>query len=154
MAVVHEKSILLPLLPSTLLVLEEPQVVQYLVPYAAISMFPLLRRDGLTLPYIALLALFFLLPSCPTQKKTDEKKVRLSSVKVFKICSIGGAVILHLLYLFLQPPTRYPFLFEAFLTSYYFAHFLILAIYIQIGSNGVSPLIISGCQTRRKHYSL
>lgn len=129
LAAVHEKSVLLPLLPATLLVLEEPQVVQYLIPYAAVSMFPLLRRDGLTLPYIALLALFFLLPNCPAQKRTEERKVQLSSVKVIKICSIGGAVILHLLYLFVQPPARYPFLFEAFLTSYSFAHFLIIAIY-------------------------
>lgn len=132
---VHEKSVLLPLLPATLLALEEPEVLQYLVPYAVISMFPLLRRDDLILPYFTLLALFFLLPKCPARSSNDtaetaiDKPFKFLSSPIFKNCSIVGAVILHLLYLYVQPPARYPFLFEAFLTSYSFAHFLVLVIY-------------------------
>ncbi|KAG0557903.1 hypothetical protein M758_11G161600 [Ceratodon purpureus] len=132
---VHEKSVLLPLLPATLLALDEPEVLHYLVPYAMISMFPLLRRDGLILPYFALLALFFLLPKCPARSDNNSAKIaadrpfKFLSASILKKCSIAGAVILHLLYLFVQPPVRYPFLFEAFLTSYSFAHFLVLVIY-------------------------
>jgi alpha-1,3-glucosyltransferase len=120
---VHEKSVLLPLLPATLLALEEPGVSQWLMPYAVISMFPLLRRDGLILPYFALLALFFLLPKSPTRESSAPTPF------ILKACSIVGALVLHLLYLFVQPPTRYPFLFEAFLTSYSFAHFVVLVGY-------------------------
>lgn len=129
---VHEKSVLLPLLPATLLALEEPGVLQYLVPYAVISMFPLLRRDDLVLPYFALLALFFLLPKCPARTGVETARdtpFKLFYASILKYCSIVGAVILHLLYLFVQPPPRYPFLFEAFLTSYSFAHFVVLVIY-------------------------
>lgn len=48
---VHEKSILLPLLPATLLVLEEPIATTLFMNTAMFSMFPLLKREGLVLPY-------------------------------------------------------------------------------------------------------
>lgn len=48
---VHEKSILLPLLPVTLLVLEEPIATTMFMNVAMFSMFPLLKREGLVLPY-------------------------------------------------------------------------------------------------------
>ncbi|KAI7862790.1 glucosyltransferase required for N-linked glycosylation pathway [Spinellus fusiger] len=50
---VHEKSILLPVLPVTLLVLEDPQAVCLFVNVAMFSMFPLLKREGLVIPYVA-----------------------------------------------------------------------------------------------------
>ncbi|ORZ09944.1 glycosyl transferase [Absidia repens] len=48
---VHEKSILLPLLPVSLLVLEEPVAANIMVNTAMFSMFPLLKREDLVLPY-------------------------------------------------------------------------------------------------------
>ncbi|KAL9537816.1 hypothetical protein MBANPS3_011437 [Mucor bainieri] len=48
---VHEKSILLPLMPVTLLVLEEPIATTMFINVAMFSMFPLLQREGLMLPY-------------------------------------------------------------------------------------------------------
>lgn len=48
---VHEKSILLPLLPVTLLVLEEPVATTIFTNVAMFSMFPLLKREDLVLPY-------------------------------------------------------------------------------------------------------
>ena len=62
---VHEKSILLPLLPASLLALEEASLYRWLCPLACFSMYPLLARDGLGLPYAALLLLFFLLFGLP-----------------------------------------------------------------------------------------
>jgi alpha-1,3-glucosyltransferase len=48
---VHEKSILLPLLPVSLLVLEEPVSTTIFTNVAMFSMFPLLKREGLVLAY-------------------------------------------------------------------------------------------------------
>jgi alpha-1,3-glucosyltransferase len=48
---VHEKSILLPLLPVTLVILEEPIATTMFMNVAMFSMFPLLKREGLVLPY-------------------------------------------------------------------------------------------------------
>lgn len=55
---VHEKSILLPMLPITLLVAEEPLLASWLSPIAAFSMYPLLKKDGLGLAYACMLALW------------------------------------------------------------------------------------------------
>ncbi|KAF8950940.1 Glucosyltransferase-like protein [Haplosporangium bisporale] len=53
---VHEKSILIPALPITLLILDEPAIASLFVTLATFSMFPLLRQEELTLPYYVLLA--------------------------------------------------------------------------------------------------
>lgn len=52
----HEKSILLPLLPLTLLAGDErvSLLAAWLPVVGAFSMYPLLVRDGVALPYIAL----------------------------------------------------------------------------------------------------
>ncbi|KAG2489811.1 hypothetical protein HYH03_011760 [Edaphochlamys debaryana] len=55
---VHEKSILLPLLPLTLLAGREPTLAVGLPLLACVSMFPLLVRDGLALPYAAHVMLY------------------------------------------------------------------------------------------------
>ena len=48
---VHEKHILLPLLPVALLGGRAPLLLGWLSTVAAFSLYPLLRRDGLALPY-------------------------------------------------------------------------------------------------------
>ncbi|CAM6100947.1 unnamed protein product [Calypogeia fissa] len=129
---VHEKSILLPIIPASLLALEEPQVLQWLVPYSMFSMLPLLRRDDLLIPYLALMWLFFLIPRPPTQSQKisgASARPEVSNLRFFLSFSVLGASVLHLMYFILQAPKRYPFLFEAFIMSYSFAHFVPLALY-------------------------
>ena len=48
---VHEKSILLPLLPVTMLAGREPYLAAALPLVASFSMFPLLKKDGLAVAY-------------------------------------------------------------------------------------------------------
>ena len=67
---VHEKSILLPLLPITLLVLEIPFVSVLFNVIASFSMYPLLYKDGTQIPYIVLTSLFLLLSSPLLRGKT------------------------------------------------------------------------------------
>jgi hypothetical protein len=59
---VHEKSILLPLMPLSLLATAEPLLLAWLPAVATFSMYPLLKKDGLLLCYIALLLLWSSLP--------------------------------------------------------------------------------------------
>lgn len=56
---VHEKSILFPVASASVLILEEPRVVTMFVMTATFSMFPLLARDGLVVPYIVTMLAFF-----------------------------------------------------------------------------------------------
>ncbi|XP_059670576.1 probable dolichyl pyrophosphate Man9GlcNAc2 alpha-1,3-glucosyltransferase isoform X2 [Cornus florida] len=128
---VHEKSILLPLLPASLLALKEPFLFSWITHYALLSMFPLLCRDKLVLPYIALFALFFLLYYAPggrqdTRSMTDSHATLKSFVMAFLVlCSF----ILHIVYLTMRPPEKYPFLFEALIMLLCFSQFMLLAIY-------------------------
>ncbi len=62
---VHEKAILLPLLPITLLADTEPFLAAVLPPIAAFSMWPLLSRDGLQLAYLATVLLFAAVVATP-----------------------------------------------------------------------------------------
>ncbi|KNA20327.1 hypothetical protein SOVF_053420 [Spinacia oleracea] len=126
---VHEKSILLPLLPASLLALEEPLVFRWLIHFGLFSMFPLLCRDQLVLAYIALFSLFYLLFYAP--RKKDSGKIRsfftlkllITTLLVF--CSF----VLHIVYLAMNPPKRYPFLFEAIIMLVSFTQFVWLALY-------------------------
>ncbi|KAH7514846.1 hypothetical protein FEM48_Zijuj11G0133700 [Ziziphus jujuba var. spinosa] len=124
---VHEKSILLPLLPATLSAIEEPFLLKWMMLYALFSMFPLLYRDKLILPYIALSALFLLLFHARnrSQDERETKPLKTYVTTFFLLC----AFILHVVYLNMQAPHRYPFLFEALIMLLSFSQFVILVIY-------------------------
>jgi alpha-1,3-glucosyltransferase len=55
---VHEKSILLPLLPITMLFNEHPSFVVWFNNVSLFSLWPLLQRDHLQIPFFALLILW------------------------------------------------------------------------------------------------
>ncbi|KAL8161896.1 hypothetical protein V2J09_013385, partial [Rumex salicifolius] len=127
---VHEKSILLPLLPSSLLALEEPSVFRWLTYFAMLSIFPLLCRDKLTLAYFALFALFILLYYAPGVRQDSWKNSSPSSLRSSLMILAGFlSLLLHIIYLTMQPPERYPFLFEALIMLLCFTQFLLLALY-------------------------
>ncbi|XP_065855933.1 probable dolichyl pyrophosphate Man9GlcNAc2 alpha-1,3-glucosyltransferase isoform X1 [Euphorbia lathyris] len=125
---VHEKSILLPLLPASLLVMELCVPFEMLMHYALFSMFPLLCRDKLIAPYMALYALVFLLYFTPGRRrdgKFPHSAVLHSLLTFMYLCSI----ILHIVYLTIRPPEKYPFLFEAIIMSLCFSNFTLLVFY-------------------------
>ncbi|RKP06450.1 glycosyl transferase [Thamnocephalis sphaerospora] len=66
---VHEKTILVPLLPITLLYLENPTLVVWFTNVAMFSMYPLLRREGATLQFMAMAALWNMLCGIPKAKQ-------------------------------------------------------------------------------------
>ncbi|KAF8195559.1 glycosyltransferase family 57 protein [Pholiota molesta] len=110
---VHEKTILLPLLPITLLLSGAPiDSAAYswgaLVNNVAVfSMWPLLKRDGLGIQYIATLLLW--------NRLIGYNPIRLP-LKTFIHFSLwlavyAAAVALHLLELVVSPPARYPDIF-------------------------------------------
>ncbi|KAJ7975731.1 Alpha-1,3-glucosyltransferase [Quillaja saponaria] len=122
---VHEKSILLPLLPASLLALEVPLIFMWLTQFAMLSMFPLLCRDKLVPAYVSLFALFILIFNAPGRRrpKRNEDFSATSILLVFgSLCSF----ILHIVYLTLSPPHKYPFLFEAVIMCLCFSQFILL----------------------------
>eukprot|EP00850_Spirogloea_muscicola_P017087 SM000143S00752 [mRNA] locus=s143:321475:323960:+ [translate_table: standard] len=124
---VHEKSILLPLLPLAMLALEEPILFRLVTPVAVFSMYPLLQRDRLALPYSALQALFQLAMAgaCPVEGPSGSEAWLARLLPL----SLAGGAVLHAAAVLVPPLPRYPYLHPALMTVYAFAHFALLFVY-------------------------
>ncbi|KAG9443447.1 hypothetical protein H6P81_014787 [Aristolochia fimbriata] len=128
---VHEKSVLLPLLPASLLALDEPVIFKWLIYYAMFSMFPLLCRDQLVVPYVALLALFLLIYHTP-HGRPHTKGMGFMAWKWLIVLPVLVSIVLHITYLSFKPPEKYPFLFEALMMILCFSQFVIIAGYANV----------------------
>lgn len=119
---------MLPLLPASLLALKEPQMYGWFVYFALFSMYSLICRDQLLLQYIAVLALFFFIYYSPGG--SHRKRLNISCrAKVVLSLPFLCSVLLHITYLQLEPPERYPFLFDALIMFISFSQFVILTLY-------------------------
>jgi len=134
---VHEKSILLATAPASLLLLHHPRIMGWFMVIATGSMFPLLHKDGLTLPVLSLSLLFLLLLHMlidersgddPVVMVTDKLRLRAFHVSVLATLSVFGMVVLCGLHLAVTPPPRYPDLFTYLIAVYSCAHFLFFKI--------------------------
>lgn len=126
---VHEKSILLPLLPASFLALEEPFIFRWFVYHALLSMFPLLRRDKLVLPYAALYGLFILFYHTLTPGSRKDPKETHSIFPTLKSLVFACSLVLHIIFLTITPPQKYPFLFEAVIMLLCCSQFLLIFMY-------------------------
>ncbi|KAG5635041.1 hypothetical protein H0H81_012625 [Sphagnurus paluster] len=106
---VHEKTILLPLLPITLL-LSAAQVDSAVYAWgvlvnnvAVFSMWPLLKRDGLGAQYIAMLVIWNRLVGHNPFRVPSKSFIQVLSTAVY-----SAAALLHVLELVVSPPARYP----------------------------------------------
>ncbi|XP_050941621.1 probable dolichyl pyrophosphate Man9GlcNAc2 alpha-1,3-glucosyltransferase isoform X3 [Cucumis melo] len=127
---VHEKSILLPLLPASMLALDEPSLFIHFLHYALLSMFPLVVRDKLVQAYLAIYALTFLIINALNNGK--QKRGVFHSAGVLFGCCLFCSLILHVVYLVVRPPERYPFLFEAIIMLLCFSQFIFLLIFFNV----------------------
>ncbi|XP_043691789.1 probable dolichyl pyrophosphate Man9GlcNAc2 alpha-1,3-glucosyltransferase isoform X2 [Telopea speciosissima] len=126
---VHEKSILLPLLPASLLALEEPLLFKWFTFYAMFSMYPLLCRDHLILPYMALLALFLFIYYSPGGRQGGREVYLPKWAQIVMSLHLLCSVLLHLIYLTFRPPEKYPFIFEAMIMLLCFSQFILITVY-------------------------
>ncbi len=145
---VHEKSILLPLMPVMLLGPDQAILSRWLPPVACFSMYPLLKKDGLTLAYIALMLLWGAMtwPAVgeerkeyqtvasrnPEQERESEWWRRVLLIGLY--VSVGLAAAIHAAPLIWKAPKQYPYIFDAMITSFSFLHILGLAVYLQYQS--------------------
>lgn len=118
---VHEKTVLVPLLPSTLLyVLDDGNtiaMVQWINNIAVYSMWPLLKKDGLALQYVVVIALSnFLVRGFLLPQKNIFWTVVIS-------LSYLGAFAIHAIEFALPPPEIYPDLWVILNTTLSFGCF-------------------------------
>lgn len=115
---------MLPLLPITALAAWEPAAAAFGPLVAAFSMYPLLERDGLALPYAACLAIYaaVLAQLLPRGGGSGGGGGALPTgvVAAAKAATSGGvlaAVALHVARTLLPPPERLPWLWDRAIVS-------------------------------------
>ncbi len=139
---VHEKSILLPLLPVTMLAPDLPVLASWLPAVAAFSMYPLLKKDNLSLAYVGLLLFWaaFTLPERAAPKERSRRPGRRNNLEdliadvlpvLFRIF-VGLALGIHAAAAVLNPPKRLPYMFDALITVLSFLQFAGAAMHIQL----------------------
>lgn len=129
---VHEKSILLPLVPASLLAMEEPFLFKWMIHFAMLSMFPLLVRDELILAYFSLYILYSLVYHTSARRSEKKKATKSTSQLVLIAFLFSSSIVLHLVYLFMTPPEKYPFIFEAVIMLLCFSQFVLIVGYTNV----------------------
>ncbi|KAK9717249.1 Glucosyltransferase-like protein [Basidiobolus ranarum] len=118
---VHEKTILLPALPITMLIFDEPVMVPWFINVATFSMFPLLKRDGLIIPYFIMLGLWNWLGNFIGNPK--------GKTRILVSLSYVLMLIIHVAEFLVTPPNKYPDLFTMLNVVYSCGMFTIFWIY-------------------------
>jgi len=109
---VHEKSILLPALPITLLILDEPFWSGWFNNVAIFSMFPLLKKDRLIIPYFILLLMWNWMGSLAISDSYMQiMGVKLVSLRYISWVSYIVMAVIHFLDFNIIPPKKYPDLY-------------------------------------------
>jgi len=117
---VHEKSILLPLLPISMLAASEPDLAIWGPVVGAFQMYPLLVRDGVALAYVATIAVYLLVLTALVPKDVTAYSVNSSTWRPVAVAALLGGVLLHVLQVTVQPPSQLPWLFDRLFISYGF----------------------------------
>ncbi|KAA6421377.1 MAG: putative dolichyl pyrophosphate Man9 c2 alpha-1 [Trebouxia sp. A1-2] len=174
---VHEKSILLALLPVTLLAFDQPVVAAWLPVWAALSMYPLLRKDGLSIAYLACLLLWLAVvaPRSSLQSEqqspvqtghayTQSKRSRRLGPRVgAKLVGVSGPQLLHYASLlsllpaacihvaqcFVQPPAQLLHLYDAAFVTLSFVHIFSTAVYFNVSQWSLFMSLVSKKHSKR-----
>jgi len=174
---VHEKSILLALLPVTLLGFDQPVVAAWLPVWAALSMYPLLKKDGLSIAYLACLLLWLAVAAPPSSLRsgrqnavqtghayTQSKESRRLGPRVggrfigvsgeqllqyASLLSLLPAACIHVAQCFVQPPAQLLHLYDAAYVTLSFAHIFATAVYLNVSQWTLSKYLVS--KTHSKH---
>ncbi|CEO98031.1 Alpha-1,3-glucosyltransferase [Plasmodiophora brassicae] len=118
---VHEKSILLPVVPAALLCLHDPVLSAWFSRAALFSVYPLLRKDGLTMPYVACFVIGELFAAL--LPVGDKSRRRQTWMLWGSRLSLLGAALIHAAFMVVTVPPKYPDLFDVVVAAYSFGHF-------------------------------
>lgn len=155
---VHEKSILLVAVPILLNFVTKPVHCTWFLMISVFSMWPLLYKDGLVIPFYLLILSYILIVNYfyPIfNRRTLIKELTDSKLKIFDIyyyfylISLCVCLALSLASLLIPPPPRYPDIFPLLISVYSAMHFLFFLFYfnyIQVTLKSKRPFL-----KRKKH---
>jgi alpha-1,3-glucosyltransferase len=142
---VHEKSVLLPLMPATLLLFAgattttTTRTTKLLLRAIAVwgpvvgcfGMFPLLERDGVAAAYAACIVAYVVvvggMVDDALREEEDQPPPRASAVAA---AAVAGALALHALRLLYDPPARLPWLHDRLFVTYAFVFIALATAYL------------------------
>uniref|UniRef100_A0AAV1UK22 Alpha-1,3-glucosyltransferase n=1 Tax=Peronospora matthiolae TaxID=2874970 RepID=A0AAV1UK22_9STRA len=143
---VHEKSILLPLLPISFLFANNALLSGWFSVLSTFSMYFLLEKDGLVLPYVVLLPAYAGMAVVPFLKTgaVQSQSVHQTEFppgyrpdgkahpffRAFITVSLLGIVAVHVAHLCINPPARYPHIHDYVFAAYSCGHFLLVLAYL------------------------
>jgi len=138
---VHEKTILLPLLPFFLCLSFKliKNISQSFLTVSLFSLYPLLKRENQQIPYIILIIFvyFFTKFSLSVLESTNEKcekkhrklnlswRILLLTLKILEYIDIIFIVGFHICELYIPVPARYPWIYPLINSSFAFLHFVL-----------------------------
>lgn len=131
---VHEKTILLVALPVILYFPFDPLLSLWFLQISTFSMFPLIIKDNLLIPFIGLSGIYFislkilLRYSGLRYKNVKDLKLKNFLKNLFNLSMIGE-ILLIVGFLFVKPPENLPFLFPFLVSAYSCIHFVIFFLY-------------------------
>ncbi|KAK6990280.1 dolichyl pyrophosphate Man9GlcNAc2 alpha-1 3-glucosyltransferase isoform X1 [Biomphalaria glabrata] len=125
---VHEKTILLAVIPAILVLKSDPLIVVWFMLISVFSMLPLLIKDGLLLPTVATVGLFWIISTHyvkPTKNVSSQMKL------AFEL-SLLAASCISLATIIIPPPARYPDLFSLMIAIFSCLHFSLFALFFHL----------------------
>ncbi|XP_036321367.1 probable dolichyl pyrophosphate Man9GlcNAc2 alpha-1,3-glucosyltransferase isoform X1 [Rhagoletis pomonella] len=121
---VHEKSILLVAVPALGLFSSYPLETLWFLEATVFSMFPLYVKDGLVIPFFALLFIYHFCIKHILLKELNQD-FKISSLSAISSISIFSMFFIALVSLYAPAPERYPFIWPLLICLHSFAHFFV-----------------------------
>jgi len=117
---VHEKSLLLALVPAAMLVPYDPLMCTWFQVLGAWTMYPLLQKDGLSCAYLICIVGYVRLAWAYSSKMNPiATRDRVQTVRLCIVSlSVFGMIVLHIAEICVSPPARFPHLYPALFSLY------------------------------------
>ncbi|XP_034237190.1 dolichyl pyrophosphate Man9GlcNAc2 alpha-1,3-glucosyltransferase [Thrips palmi] len=157
---VHEKSILLASIPVALALPSDPFLSMWFTTVSSFSMLPLLLKDGLLIPTVAL-SVFHIVAttlmvnvlastSLKSNKSDNQNVTNFWWWAVFSL-SMMGCAVLTLLTVAVKPPKHLPDLFPLLISVYSCIHFLGFLLYFNYKQFSLSGISLRQTVDEKKH---
>lgn len=127
---VHEKSILLVAIPVLMYTPQNIFICTWFTSITTFSMLPLLIKDNLFIPFIALSIIHFVVYN--NIEKLVSKRKEASRLHLLRTLSLIGCAIISICPIVLNPPPKYPYLWPLIISTYSCIHFILFFIYFNL----------------------
>lgn len=124
---VHEKSILLVAIPVLMYSPQNTFICTWFVTITTFSMLPLFIKDNLSVPFISMSLVYFIVYH--NIEKLILKQKKTSTLYLIRNMSLFGCMILTICSIIIKSPQKYPYLWPLIISTYSCIHFIAFLMY-------------------------